>query len=42
VPTASRAVDVFVLPGYSRPVIQVRDYLALLEASRHDGRSRVR
>jgi hypothetical protein len=36
-----RAVPVVALPGYSRPVIRVRDYLALLEASTYDG-SRVR
>jgi hypothetical protein len=36
-----RAVPVVALPGYSRPVIRVRDYLALLEASTYD-RSRVR
>jgi hypothetical protein len=28
--------------GYSRPVIRVRDYLALLDESTYDGRSRVR
>jgi len=37
-----RACPVVVLPGYSRPVVQVRDYLALLERSRYDGRRRVR
>jgi hypothetical protein len=37
-----RAVPVVVLPGYNRPVIRVRDYLALLEESTFDGRTRVR
>jgi hypothetical protein len=37
-----RACPVVVLPGYSRPVIRVRDYVTLLEESTHDGRSRVR
>jgi hypothetical protein len=37
-----RAVPVVTLPGYSRPVIRVRDYLALLEDATHDGRTRVR
>jgi hypothetical protein len=30
------------MPGYSRPLIRVRGYLALLEANTYDGRSRVR
>lgn len=37
-----RACPVIALPGYSRPVIRVRDYLALLEVSTHDGLTRVR
>jgi hypothetical protein len=37
-----RALPVVALPGYSRPVIRVRDYLALLESSTYDGRTRVR
>ena len=37
-----RACPVIVLPGFSRPVIRVRDYLTLLDESTHDGRSRVR
>jgi hypothetical protein len=44
-----RAVDavfrhcpVVALPGYSRPLIRVRDYLAFLEASTYDGRTCVR
>lgn len=37
-----RSCPTIILPGYSRPVIQVRDYLALLERSRYDGRTRVR
>jgi hypothetical protein len=30
------------LPGYSRPVLRVRDYLKLLERSTFDGRTKVR
>ena len=37
-----RACPVVALPGYSRPAIRVRDYLALLEESTYDGRARVR
>jgi hypothetical protein len=37
-----RACPVVVLPGYSRPLIRVADYLELIEASRFDGRTRVR
>jgi hypothetical protein len=37
-----RACPIVALPGYNRPVIRVRDYVALLEESTHDGRSRVR
>jgi hypothetical protein len=37
-----RACPVVALPGYSRPMIQVRDYLALLDESTHDGATRVR
>jgi hypothetical protein len=37
-----RACDVVVLPGYSRPLVRVADYLALLERSTHDGATRVR
>jgi hypothetical protein len=37
-----RACPVIVLPGYSRPVVRVRDYLALLDESTFDGRTRVR
>lgn len=36
-----RALDVIVLPGYSRPLVQVRDYLELLERSTY-GSERVR
>ena len=32
-----RALDVIVLPGYSRPLIRVADYLELLERSKYDG-----
>lgn len=37
-----RALPIVSLPGYSRPLIRVRDYLALVEQSTFDGRSRVR
>jgi hypothetical protein len=37
-----RALPIVALPGYSRPLIRVRDYLALVEQSTFDGRSRVR
>lgn len=37
-----RALPVVELPGYSRTLIQVRDYLDLVERCVHDGRSRVR
>ncbi len=36
-----RACPVVALPGYSRPLIRVADYLELLEQSRFDG-TRVR
>jgi len=36
-----RALDVIVLPGYSRPLVRVGDYLDLLQRSKYDG-SRVR
>jgi hypothetical protein len=36
-----RALPVVVLPGYSRPMIRVSDYLALVEQSTYDG-TRVR
>jgi hypothetical protein len=36
-----RACDVVVFPGYSRPLIRVRDYLALVDRCTHDG-TRVR
>ncbi len=42
VDAAFRACPVVVFPGYSRPVIRVRDYLALLDDSTYDGRTRVR
>jgi hypothetical protein len=32
-----RAVPVIVLPGYSRPMIKVGDYLALIEQSTYRG-----
>jgi hypothetical protein len=37
-----RAVPAVVLPGYSRPLVRVRDFLTLLEESTYDGRSKVR
>jgi hypothetical protein len=37
-----RSCPIVAFPGYSRPVIRVRDYLALLAESTFDGRSRVR
>ncbi len=33
-----RALDVVVLPGYSRPLIRARDYVALIAQSTYDGR----
>lgn len=32
-----RALDVVVLPGYSRPMVRAEDYLALLERSTYSG-----
>jgi hypothetical protein len=37
-----RACPAVVLPGYSRPLIRVADYRALVDASTFDGRTRVR
>ena len=37
-----RSLPIVALPGYSRPVIRARDYLALLDESTYDGRARVR
>jgi hypothetical protein len=37
-----RSCPVVVLPGYSRPLIRVADYVAFLEHHIYDGRSRVR
>jgi hypothetical protein len=37
-----RACPIVVLPGYSRPLVRVADYLELINQSIHDGRSRVR
>ena len=37
-----RALPVVSLPGYSRPLIRVADYLELVSRSTYDGRSRVR
>jgi hypothetical protein len=36
-----RTCPVGAFPGYSRPMIRVRDYLTLLEESTFDGRSRI-
>jgi hypothetical protein len=36
-----RALPVVVLPGYSRPLVRVQDYLELVERCRYDG-ARVR
>jgi hypothetical protein len=37
-----RSCPVLALPGYSRPLIRVSDYLAFIEANTYDGRTRVR
>jgi hypothetical protein len=37
-----RTCPIVAIPGYRRPVIRVRDYLALLDESTFDGRTRVR
>jgi hypothetical protein len=37
-----RGCAVVSLPGYSRPLIRVADYLAFLEKHTYDGRTRVR
>ena len=37
-----RALPVVALPGYSRPLIRVADYIAFLERCTYDGRTRVR
>jgi hypothetical protein len=37
-----RACPVVGLPGYSRPLIRVGDYLVFLQEHTYDGRSRVR
>jgi hypothetical protein len=37
-----RELPVVALPGYSRPLIRVGDYLELVRASTFDGRTRVR
>jgi hypothetical protein len=37
-----RACPVVVLPGYSRPVIRVSDYLNLIREHTFNGRDRVR
>jgi len=37
-----RACPIVALPAYSRPLIKVSDYVALLARSTHDGRSSVR
>jgi len=37
-----RELPVVALPGYSRPLIRVGDYLELIRARTFDGRTRVR
>jgi len=37
VDTVFRSLPVVVLPGYSRPLVKVADYVALIEASTYDG-----
>jgi hypothetical protein len=37
-----RSCPVVVLPGYSRPLIRVSDYVAFLEGCTYNGRTRVR
>jgi hypothetical protein len=37
-----RACPVVAIPGYSRPLIRVADFLDLLHKHTHDGRSSVR
>jgi hypothetical protein len=37
-----RACPIVALPGYSRPLIRVGDYLALIANHTCDGRSRIR
>lgn len=37
-----RALPIVALPGYSRPLVRVQDYLVLIASSTHDGRSGVR
>jgi hypothetical protein len=42
VDAAFRDCPVIALPGYSRPLVRVRDFQAYLDAHTYDGRSRVR
>jgi hypothetical protein len=37
-----RACPVVAIPGYSRPLIRVSDYLDLINTNTHDGRTSVR
>jgi hypothetical protein len=37
-----RALPVVALPGYSRPLVRVEDYLAFIAEHTHDGRTSVR
>jgi hypothetical protein len=37
-----RACPVVAIPGYSRPLIRVADYLDLIAQNTHDGRTSVR
>lgn len=37
-----RALPVVALPGYSRPLVRVADYLELVSSCTHDGKTSVR
>ncbi len=37
-----RACPVVAIPGYSRPLIRVSDYLDLIDQNTHDGRTSIR
>jgi hypothetical protein len=42
VDAAFRGCPVIALPGYSRPMLRVRDFTAYLDEHTYDGRTRVR
>jgi hypothetical protein len=42
VDAAFRGCPVIALPGYSRPMLRVRDFVAYLDEHTYDGRTRVR